>query len=278
MTQEDQSELQTRLGRYLNTFLVISGEYLYVTLNPLDDYCGLPNPLRYTELERDLLAQDIVLKNTTAALIHPETDTGKIFWAEFDRIAAKGTRCETCIRVWIVPSETGVTERSDNGYGHVEINTLRLKVLSESDYHTLSRYRSLTDEETAGNHGSDHDKHIHLLFKEVVLPKIQEEVSIGPRFGLLRQIESILIVAKWIMESQLGPALKQAGFLGSNDPEKYGLNRVADEQLRSMKQMYIKMFGEGTWHSVRTHIDITSGRVSRRLYVAGGIDLNDHLT
>ena len=53
------------------------------------------------------------------------------------------------------------------------------------------------------------------LFKELIVPKIQEEVSTGPRFGLLRQILSVLAVAKWIMQSQLGDALRQAGFSGA---------------------------------------------------------------
>ena len=87
-TIEEQAELQTRLGRYLNTMLVLSGDHLNVDLNPLDPHCGLPPLLRNTELGRDMLAQDVVLKHVVASETHPcSTPHGQAFWSEADESA-----------------------------------------------------------------------------------------------------------------------------------------------------------------------------------------------
>jgi hypothetical protein len=59
--------------------LVLSNE-IYVSLSPLEDYCGLPKLLRHAELWRDMLAQDIVLKYFTCSILHPSTPLGKSFW------------------------------------------------------------------------------------------------------------------------------------------------------------------------------------------------------
>ena len=84
---------------------------------------------------------------------------------------------------------------------------------------------------------------------------------------------SVLVVAKWIMQSQLGDALKKAGFIDSNTPHKYGLNTVDDAVLLSMKRLYLQLFGAGVWQHATTRIDPESGLVEKRLYVAGGIVL-----
>jgi hypothetical protein len=274
LTTEEQTELQFRLGRYLNTFLVLTGDQVNVTLTPTDDYCGLSELLRRTDLGRDMLAQDVVLKHYTACQLHPSTAHGSAFWDGLDTIAADSRTFESCFRVWIVPDGATVREKTEDDHVHVTIEKLGLNVLCDVDYDTLLRLRKLQGKHTVFSDAPTRDKHIIDLFKKLIVPEIQREVSTGPRFGLLRQILSVLVIAKWVMESQLGTQLEKAGFIGSNTPEKYGLNTVGDAPLQFMKQIYLQMFKDGIWHYIRTRIDLESNVSEKRLYVAGGIELD----
>jgi hypothetical protein len=276
-TAAEQQELQGRLGRYLNTFLVLGGEHVNVTLTPTDDYCGLPPLLRHTELGRDLLAQDVVLKHYTAAQLHPSTERGKSFWDRVNALPSGRNDFESCFRVWIVPGDAVVREETVGENGEVTIEKLGLKVRCEQDYRTLRQYRISQGTNQANNvtaDSPDKENVVIGLFRELIVPAIQNEVSFGPRFGLLRQILSVLLVAKWIMRSPLGEALTQAGFLGSNTPDRYGLNVVDDAVLGAMKRIYLQMFGRGVWQHTVLRFDHQNGLMERRLYVAGGVVLN----
>lgn len=267
----EQVELQTRLGRYLNTFLVLKGEHVNVNLSPLESYCGLPELLRNTELGRDLLAQDVVLKHFTAAQMHPSTPHGKAFWDRANAIPDAGSRFESCFRVWIVPGKVAVRESMKERKGCVAIEKLGLDVLCEQDYETMRRFREARQMAPAPDRSPQLDAGLISLFQELILPEIQKEVSLGPRFGLLRQILSVLVVAKWIMQSQLGEALTRAGFIGSDSPRKYGLTTVEDAVLDSMKQTYLELFGSGVWQHSTLRVHPETGMAERRLYIAGGI-------
>jgi hypothetical protein len=269
-TPEEQRELQTRLGRYLNTMLVLDGEHLNANLSPRDSYCGLPELLRRTELGRDMLAQDVVLKHVTALHLHPSTEHGRTFWNAMDAISTDATSCEACFRVWIVPSNAKVSQKTKDGYAHVEIEKLGLTVLCEGDYETWLRVR---DAERPTQEAPRPDGRILELFKQHIAPEIQKEVSTGARFGLLRQILSVLVISKWVMESQLSGYLKQAGFLGSNTPEKFGLNTVDDNVVHTLKQVYLNMLEDGVWQYTRSRIDMGTKSIERRLYFVGGVDL-----
>jgi len=222
-----------------------------------------------------MLAQDIVLKHTTASLLHPSVASGKAFWNELDAIAAGAKVLESCFRVWIVPGDATVSERSQDSRGHVTIDKLGLKVLCDTDYATLQRFRARESKSTFNYDVPEIDGRVLNLFKTLIVPEIKRAVSASPRFGLLRQILFVLVISKWITESQLGPMLKQAGFLGSNNPDRYHLNVVGDEILNSMKQMYLQMFGDGVWHSTRTQVNMDTGIIEKRLYVAGAIECDD---
>ena len=49
----------------------------------------VPNSFGLTEMGRDLLAEDYMLKQITASLIYPEDETGKKFWKRIYEEAAQ---------------------------------------------------------------------------------------------------------------------------------------------------------------------------------------------
>lgn len=267
-------ELQTRLGRYLNTFLVVEGELLHVTLSPLDEFGGLTKPLRHTELGRDLLSQDVVLKHFTAQLLHPDSNSGKSFWNRIEKsgVDLNAVSLDSCIRVWIVPGKVSLKENNqDDVFFHVDIEKFNLQVLCESDYTTIDRFAENSKSDLPAAPTKFHEQVIE-TFKELILPKIFNEVNRGNRFSILRQIFTVGIFSAWFEKSNLGPSLIKCGFMNSNDVEKYRLNTAGDEAIQ-LKEQYSQMFNEGVWRHTQTFYDIKSKEIKRRVYVVGGIFL-----
>src|SRR3989338_1082735 len=99
-----------KLIKYFLASLTVQEEDLWVNLSPYEKDRIIPDEFGVTEMGRDLLAQDYILKQLTASLIYPENDLGKKFW---DRVYKKareqyGTTdipVNTFNKVWVVPDK-----------------------------------------------------------------------------------------------------------------------------------------------------------------------------
>lgn len=264
--EQEQLSLQGRLGRYLNTFLVVDPTNHHVTLSPLKDFSGLPGPLQRTELGRDLLAQDVALKHYTSCLLYPRSETGKEFWRRLDDTPSEGI--EAYLRVWITPDGATIGERMDDGLAHVDVSQLRLKVHSADDLDEAAAAQL-----AAARHEEPRAQEILDAFREIVLPEIQAEVSSGSTFGILRQIFSIMVIATWYRRRpEFASALRKGRLLDTNDVERFNL-AVAGDEVDELHQRYVEMFQDGVWRYVQSEFDSDSGLISQRLMVAGGVDL-----
>ena len=109
----------------------------------------VPEALGQTDLGRDLLAQDYILKQLTASLIYPEKDLGKEFWS---RVYAKAQQqfgttnipVNTFNKVWILPDQAQVFENGAAAY----VTKATLKVMLDEDYlakqkHTIVQQRRI---------------------------------------------------------------------------------------------------------------------------------------
>ena len=76
----------TKLVKYFLASLTVPEDHLWVNLSPYEKNRIIPNDLGQTEMGRDLLAQDYILKQTMASLLYPEEKIGKEFW---DKIRQK---------------------------------------------------------------------------------------------------------------------------------------------------------------------------------------------
>src|SRR5882672_274307 len=116
---------------------------LWVNLSPYEKDRTIPEALSQTDMGRDLLAQDYILKQLTASLIYPEKELGKSFW---DRIYAKARQMygttqvpvNTFNKVWIVGEKASVFERNNTAY----VVESHLKVMLEEDYVALEKNRA----------------------------------------------------------------------------------------------------------------------------------------
>ena len=69
-----------KLIKYFLASLTIPEKDLWVNLSPYEKNRIVPESFGQTEMGRDLLAEDYMLKQITASLIYPEGEVGKRFW------------------------------------------------------------------------------------------------------------------------------------------------------------------------------------------------------
>ena len=226
----------TRLIKYFLAAVTVPEKDLWVNLSPYEKDRIVPDSFGATEMGRDLLSQDYMLKQITASVIYPEGETGKKFWAEVYKKAQEkfGTTdipIDTFNKVWIVPEKAVVYESKDAAY----VVESRLKVMLETDYLALEQSKVISHEskedgqDTPGVNspssydlqrmtydsvqvqGSDSSQALaKQVLREVVIPILEKEVNEGKNFARLRQVYHSLILAVWykdkIKESILGKA------------------------------------------------------------------------
>src|SRR5580698_6569030 len=107
----------TKLTKYFLASLAIPDDDQWVNLSPYEKDRIIKDDFGKTEMGRDLLAQDYMLKQITASLIYPKDNLGKKFW---DRVYAEaqeqfGTTnipVNTFNKVWIVAQKASVYEHN----------------------------------------------------------------------------------------------------------------------------------------------------------------------
>ena len=82
-------EESTKLIKYFLASLTIPEKDLWVNLSPYEKDRIIPQSFGLTEMGRDLLAEDYMLKQITASLIYPEDEIGKKFWKRIYEEAQK---------------------------------------------------------------------------------------------------------------------------------------------------------------------------------------------
>ena len=136
-----------------------------------------------TEMGRDLLTQDYMLKQLTASLIYPEEDVGRTFWEEVYRLAfVKFKTTEVPIntfnKVWILPDRAVIYENEGTAF----IGESRLKVMLEADYLALDQ--NLGKEKFGTDQVDDPMAKVlndltSGVIRRLVLPHIRKEVNEG---------------------------------------------------------------------------------------------------
>ena len=97
-----------KLIRYFIASLAVAEKDMWVNLSPYEPDRIVPEAFGQTEMGRDLLAQDYILKQLTASLMSPEGEIGKKFWDKiyaqaYEKYGVTDIPVETFNKVWIVP-------------------------------------------------------------------------------------------------------------------------------------------------------------------------------
>src|ERR1700733_2840351 len=132
----------SKLIKYFLASLTIPEKDLWVNLSPYEKDRIIPQSFGLTEMGRDLLAEDYMLKQITASLIYTEDVIGRKFWKRIYQEAAKkfGTTnisVNTFNKVWIVPEKAVVYENAKAATAYIIES--KLKVMLEEDYLSLEK-------------------------------------------------------------------------------------------------------------------------------------------
>jgi hypothetical protein len=247
-----------KMVKYFLAGLAIPTKDLWVNLSPFEKDRIMPETLSRTELGRDLLAEDYILKQLTASLIYPEKELGKSFW---DKVYDKSSQMygnvqipvNTFNKVWIMADKAEVYEHNDTVY----VVNCHLKVMLEEDYLALMKNQHQLSPADASSQ----------IVKEIILPEIEKEVNSGKNFANLRQIFHAMILSSWYKKN-LKQAILNAAYSDRSNVSGIGLkDSTAAEDIY---QKYLEAYKKGVFNFIKEDKSATGKPVARK-YFSGGI-------
>jgi len=263
--QLSSQQLKSTAQRMINYFMAsmaVPEKDLWVNLSPVEKNHIVPDTLIKTELGRDLLAEDYLLKQLSASLIYPETHLGKVFWDKVyeDAYRKFGTTklpVNLFNKVWILPQKASVYEKGDAVY----IVNAHLKVMLEEDYlaqqllgkkkQPLSPVKDITKQ----------------VLRQVVLPLIEKEVNEDKNFAPLRQVFYSLILAQWYQEAFKNSILNK-DYAGRS--KMAGID-VSDPRYKNrIYQQYLSAYKKGVFNYIKEEMNRVSQQPVPRKYFSGG--------
>lgn len=275
LNDKEYEENTTKLVKYFLASLTVKDANFWVNLSPHEKDRIISSDLAVTEMGRDLLAQDYLLKQVVSSLTYPESTLGKKFW---DRVYKKayelyGTTevpLNTFNKVWIVPDTAELYEKGDT----VVIVNSRLKVMLDEDYLALN---SNLNNRTVISKSMDNEKAKQIsnlssvIAKEVLLPEIEKEVNEGKNFAPIREIYNSVILANWYKQRLKDSLLGQIYV----DQNKTSGIDIDDKTVKDqIYEQYLEAFRKGVYNYIRDDFDPYRKVEVPRKYFSGGADLN----
>jgi len=106
-----------RILKYFLGFLTIPEEKLWVNLSPYEPDRIMPEIVAESDIGRDMILEDYLLKQLTASVTNPTTITGRKFWEQVNQACGRIAGCkripvDSQFKVWIVPDLAEIVENS----------------------------------------------------------------------------------------------------------------------------------------------------------------------
>ncbi|MEI6438351.1 MAG: hypothetical protein WCO69_06360 [Candidatus Omnitrophota bacterium] len=260
-------EESQRLVNYFLAAMTIPRKDLWVNLSPVEKDRIVPDELIKTELGREFLAQDYLLKQFTASLIYPETALGKEFWQKVyaSAQAQLGTTdipMDTFNKVWITPENATVYEKGNTVY----VTGMHLKVQLESDY----KAGRSGEAQAVSNEAQELSKQV---LRSVIIPVIEKEVNEGANFASLRQSMYSLVLAQWYQDAVKESVLNRA-YAGQGKVAGVDVSDPANRE--KIYQQYMEAYKKGVFNYIKEEsrpVVDGSAEVMPRKYFSGGVDV-----
>jgi len=282
-----------KLIKYFLASLAIPDKDAWVNLSPYERSRIIPEALGQTDMGRDLLEQDYILKQITASLIYPEKQLGKTFWEKVYSKAQKmyGTTqipVNTFNKVWIMADKAEVFEHNQTAF----VVRQHLKVMLEEDYLALQKHsngviaRSKATKQSFEKIAAlptvaRNDTHgiASNIVREIILPQLEHEVNTGKNFANLRQIFNSVILASWYKKNLKQALLNQvyANQSKVKGIERPGVSVIASEAKQSLQdispdqiyEQYLKAYKKGVFNYIKEDITAAGTTIPRK-YFSGG--------
>jgi len=252
-----------KLIKYFLASLAIPDKDAWVNLSPYEKDRTVPEALGQTDMGRDLLEQDYILKQITASLIYPEKQLGKTFW---DKVYAKAQQefgttqvpINTFNKVWIMADKAEVFEHNQTAF---VINS-HLKVMLEEDYLALKKHSvalPLSPRNDTHSIGAN-------IVRQIILPELEKEVNAGKNFANLRQIFNSIILASWYKRNLKQALLNQAY---ADRSKVKGINLNDPTVKEQIYEQYLKAYKKGVFNYIKEDVN-AAGETMPRKYFSGG--------
>ena len=269
----------TTLIKYFMASLTIPEDQMWVNLSPYEKDRIIPADFGKTEMGRDLLAQDYMLKQLTASLVNPESDLGRKFWGNLykkieEQYGTIDVPMDTVNKVWIVPEGAEIYEHHQCAF----IVKAHLKVMSEEDYLAAGVNQGSTSSGGAAMKDEDLKAVTALqsrIIKDVIIPEIEKEVNEGRTFSNLRQIYHSMILAAWY-KKRLRKSLLDRVYVDKN--RVYGVDVKDAHVNEKIYQQYVASFQRGVFNFIKEDYDPVTHDTVPRKYFTGGVVLDDSMS
>lgn len=272
-SDEEFKKESSKLIKYFLASLTVPENEMWVNLSPYEKNRIVPQTFGETEMGRDLLAQDYMLKQLTASLMNPDDKLGGEFWQRVytkaqEKYGTTDIPMNTFNKIWIVPEKAVVYEHEKGAF----VIKSHLKVMLEEDYLALEANKNST-KHGLGDVKVDELKVVSgvqsAIIKDLLIPEIEREVNEGKTFANLRQIYNAVILASWykqaLKESILGQVyVDQKKLKGVETDDK-----TVNEKIYSQ---YVESFKKGVYNFIKEDYNPETQEVINRKYFSGGVD------
>ncbi len=263
-----QAEYQ-KLIKYFLAALATPDTDQWVNLSPYEQDRIIPDNFGLTEMGRDLLAQDYLLKQISASLTNPDTDLGKKFWNSvyrqaYEKFGTTDVPTDIVNKIWVTPDKADIYEKGNM----MLVVESHLKVMAETDYLATRRLK----DEAAGtgvNAPADKTRDISLaIMRAIIIPAIEKEVNEGTSFAPVRQIYSGMLLATWYKM-----ALKES-ILAKVYGDRSKVKGIDQDPAvnHEIYQNYVSAFKSGVYNMIREDVDRYAQETIPRKYFSGGLD------
>ncbi len=267
-----------RLLKYFLTAMTIPDDESWVNLSPYEGERIIPDMLATTEMGKQMLEQDYLLKQLSASLTNPESELGQKFWQRvyqraYEQYGTTDVPITTFNKVWVVPDKAVLMEQD----GYVYVGQTHLKVMLDQDYVSV---KANLKNEKFGTDRIDEQKveGLNLLssaiVKEVIIPELEREVNEGKNFAAIRQMYHSIILAVWykqnLKESLLGRVYVNKNKIKGVDTAEKGLKEKVYRQ-------YLEAFRKGVYNLIKEDYDVASKAIEPRKYFSGGVKWDEIL-
>jgi len=283
-----------KLVKYFMASLTVPENDMWVNLSPYEKDRIIADGLGGTDMGKEMLAQDYILKQLTAVLISPENELGKKFWEKiYSQIGTTEIPVETfnpsrppplsggetdeaspnlegwAGKVWIVPDKASVYVHGNS----VLVVEAKLKVMLQQDIPppTRSEWGRLGGGQIEGDPSLNpsHKGREAQLIEEIILPAIEREVNEGANFANLRQIYNSLILATWY-KNHLKQSILNKVYVNQNKID--GINLDDKNMKDKIFNQYLEAFKKGAADLIKEDYDPQTQTVIPRKYFVGGED------
>ncbi|NTV28844.1 MAG: hypothetical protein HGA80_02065, partial [Candidatus Omnitrophica bacterium] len=259
-------DIAARQIKYFLTVLTVPGQDLWVNLSPAEQDRIMPRALSETDMGRDMLFADYILKQLAASISYPEESLGRVFWGEvYQKLVGKFGRVNVDMsslnKVWVVPGEAEVYVNGNTAF----ITGARLKLMLANDYAAAG----LTGDLGGSDKASPQSLAAESAAREILIPVLEKEVNEGKAFSHLRQIYHALLLALWARK-HLSDPLWQKQYIGMG---RIGGIDLDDKQLREkVYGRYLESFKQGVYNYIREQEDPVTHDMTPQKYFSGGFD------